>query len=132
TCHRTLVELKKRVVAEKWLNKSSNWRNKMFVRGQKVRHPNQPEWGVGIVVEMNGEDKVRVQFQQGPPRLLNLAFINLELVEASSSSPSLRHNYLEPLQNVDMSKVRTACESFISRMENRRSNRTTPVLPDLS
>src|SRR5262245_20313563 len=94
----------------------------MFVRGQIVQHPNRPEWGPGTVLEMNGQDKVRVQFQDGTIRLLNTGYVTLELVDGPSSRPSTGYDFLEPLTNVDMSRVRTACESFISRMENRRSN----------
>jgi len=95
-----------------------------FERGQIVRNPKQPDWGLGRVLETSGANKVRVLFDDAKSRLLNLDFVTLELVEGASTHSGFvsSFNFLTPLSNVDMSNVRSACELFISVMADNRPN----------
>lgn len=93
----------------------------MFEKGQIVRNPKQPQLGVGRIVEIRGT-KVKVRFKDNVVRTLDLAFVNLELVEEVPAASHFNPNfdYLAPLTNVDMTKLRSACELFISVMEDNR------------
>lgn len=95
-----------------------------FEKGQIVRNPKQPQWGLGIILEIRGPNKVRVLFEDGKDRVLDLSLVTLELVDEAEAPPrfSSRYDILEPLPNVDMTKLRSACELFISLMEDNRPN----------
>lgn len=48
--------------------------------GQRVRHPDRPEWGLGQVQSAIGT-RVTVNFENAGKVLVNVAVIRLELVE---------------------------------------------------
>lgn len=48
--------------------------------GQRVRHPAQPEWGVGQVQSAVGE-RVTVNFEHAGKVVLNLAATSVEFIE---------------------------------------------------
>ena len=50
--------------------------------GQRVRHPHQPEWGVGQV-QSAIEDRVTVNFPNAGKVLINTRQVSLEIVEAA-------------------------------------------------
>ena len=54
--------------------------NPMLVPGAMVRHPSEPDWGVGQVQSVIGE-RVTVNFEDRGKVLINAAVIELELVE---------------------------------------------------
>ncbi len=49
--------------------------------GQWVRHPQCPDWGLGQVQSVAGE-RVTVNFEHAGKRLVNVAVVTLEQVEA--------------------------------------------------
>ena len=48
--------------------------------GHRVRHPGQPDWGVGQVQSVIG-DRVTVNFEHRGKVLVNVAVVRLELLE---------------------------------------------------
>jgi hypothetical protein len=54
--------------------------NPLLVPGAKVRHPSQPDWGVGHVQSVIGE-RVTVNFEEEGKVLINAAVIDLRVVE---------------------------------------------------
>ena len=54
--------------------------NPMLVPGAMVRHPSEPDWGVGQVQSVIGE-RITVNFEDRGKVLINAAVIELELVE---------------------------------------------------
>jgi FKBP-type peptidyl-prolyl cis-trans isomerase 2 len=48
--------------------------------GQRVRHPGQPEWGLGQVQSVVG-DRVTVNFEHAGKLLINAALVTLDVVE---------------------------------------------------
>ena len=54
--------------------------NPMLVPGAMVRHPSEPDWGLGQVQSVIGE-RVTVNFEDRGKVLINAAVIELELVE---------------------------------------------------
>ncbi len=48
--------------------------------GQRVRHPGQPEWGVGQVQSVVG-DRVTVNFEHAGKLLINAAVVTLDVVD---------------------------------------------------
>jgi hypothetical protein len=47
-----------------------------LVPGDLVRHPDQPDWGIGQVQSVDG-DRVTVNFQHAGKKLINAAVIGL-------------------------------------------------------
>ena len=54
--------------------------NPLLVPGAMVRHPSQPDWGLGQVQSVIGE-RVTVNFEDRGKVLINAAVIELEVVE---------------------------------------------------
>jgi hypothetical protein len=54
--------------------------NPMLVPGARVRHPSEPDWGLGQVQSVIGE-RVTVNFEDRGKVLINAAVIELEIVE---------------------------------------------------
>ncbi len=54
--------------------------NPLLVPGAMVRHPTQPDWGMGQVQSVVGE-RVTVNFEDRGKVLINAAVIELEIVE---------------------------------------------------
>ena len=54
--------------------------------GQRVRHPGQPDWGLGQVQSVIG-DRVTVNFEHAGKLLINGAVVTLEVVEDSRHRP---------------------------------------------
>ena len=94
----------------------------MFNRGEIVRNKKKPSWGTGRVLETMGSDKVRILFDDRKYRTLDLRYAELEKIAENDGPSSNDHgpDLLEPLPQVDMAKVRSSCERFISAMGNRR------------
>lgn len=55
-----------------------------LVPGMRVRHPAEPEWGVGQVQSVIGT-RVTVNFEHAGKRLINSALVQLEEVEDEAS-----------------------------------------------
>jgi transcription elongation factor GreA-like protein len=53
--------------------------NALLVPGAMVRHPTQPDWGVGQVQSVVG-DRVTVNFEDRGKVLINAAVVELEVV----------------------------------------------------
>ena len=51
-----------------------------FAPGQRVRHPAQPDWGLGQVQSAVGT-RVTVNFENAGKVLINTAHVTLEIVE---------------------------------------------------
>ena len=56
--------------------------NPLLVPGALVRHPTQPDWGLGMVQSVVGE-RVTVNFEDRGKVLINAAVIELEVVDSS-------------------------------------------------
>ncbi len=54
--------------------------NPLLVPGAMVRHPTEPDWGLGQVQSVIGE-RVTVNFEDRGKVLINAAVIELEVVE---------------------------------------------------
>jgi hypothetical protein len=58
-----------------------NAMNPLLVPGAMVRHPSEPDWGLGQVQSVIGE-RVTVNFEERGKVLINAAVIELEVVES--------------------------------------------------
>ncbi len=58
--------------------------NSLLVPGAMVRHPTQPDWGIGQVQSVVGE-RVTVNFEDRGKVLINTALIELEIVAPERS-----------------------------------------------
>ena len=61
--------------------RSGGGMNSFLVPGALVRHPTQPDWGVGQVQSVVGE-RVTVNFEERGKVVINVAAIELEVIEA--------------------------------------------------
>ncbi len=69
-----------------------------FKKNDFVRHPTQPDWGVGIVVSDQRGEEVSVYFENKPKiKILRLGYVNLEIV----SDPAQSRLYLENILTGD-------------------------------
>jgi transcription elongation factor GreA-like protein len=59
--------------------------NPLLVPGAMVRHPTQPDWGVGQVQSVIGE-RVTVNFEDRGKVLINAAVVELEVVAPERGS----------------------------------------------
>jgi Protein of unknown function (DUF3553) len=60
-----------------------------LVPGLRVRHPGEPDWGIGQVQSVIG-DRITVNFEHAGKRLINGAVIHLETVEADADGRDKR------------------------------------------
>jgi FKBP-type peptidyl-prolyl cis-trans isomerase 2 len=58
-----------------------------LVPGMRVRHPGEPDWGVGQIQSIIGQ-RITVNFENAGKRLINGAVV--ELVEAEDDPPDER------------------------------------------
>jgi len=91
-----------------------------FQRGQFVRHPKCPDWGIGEVRSQEGET-VHVRFQQVGKKKLDTRFVNLQRVEAEAGFRIERAG-VRAQSNVDMGKLEALCLQFHEEMKDNRSN----------
>lgn len=91
-------------------------------KGQYVRHPKKPDWGVGEILEVISGTKVRVDFETVGEQKLDLRYVTLEPVEdAEAESLQSRRLNPSPLRKIDMDKVRSLCELFIAELKHHRT-----------
>lgn len=64
----------------------------MFKKGDRVRHPGQPTWDLGQVLEDSVGDKVRVHFAGIGEKQISLSHVQLEKVEGAESHHPLLDN----------------------------------------
>ena len=91
-----------------------------FQRGQFVRHPKCPDWGIGEVLSQEG-DTVHVLFQQVGKKKLITRFVNLQLAEAEASF-RIEWAGVRAQSNVDIGKLEAICLQFHEEMKDNRSN----------
>lgn len=91
-----------------------------FQRGQWVRHPKCPDWGIGEVLSQEGET-VHVHFGKEGMKKLNTQYVSLELAEMPAGSRNEKKG-IATLPNVDMGRVEAFCLQFHEEMKDNRSN----------
>ncbi|PWR22312.1 DUF3553 domain-containing protein [Zavarzinia compransoris] len=57
----------------------------LLTPGALVRHPGEPDWGLGQVQSVVGA-RVTVNFEHAGKRVINAAVIDLDLVDAEAAS----------------------------------------------
>ena len=56
-----------------------------WVPGMRVRHPGEPDWGVGQIQSVIG-NRITVNFENAGKRLINSALVQLAEVEDDAST----------------------------------------------
>ncbi len=64
----------------------------MYAKGDRVKHLIKPEWGLGEIVEVIGDSKVKVFFVNGGEKILALNLANLIKVEGADAKHPLLDN----------------------------------------
>ena len=59
----------------------------LFLPGAFVRHPAQPDWGVGQIQSVIG-NRITVNFEHAGKRLINGEVIELEIIDSPSDPGS--------------------------------------------
>ncbi len=92
-------------------------------KGQYVRHPKIPDWGLGRVLEVIPEETVWVDFEMVGEKKLDLRYVSLQVVPDSEgeSLRNRRSDPVAPLTVIDMDKVRSHCDHFIVEMKDNRT-----------
>jgi hypothetical protein len=57
----------------------------MFQKGQRVRHPGMPEWGLGEVLENSCGEKVTVFFVDAGSKILGLQYVSPERIKGDAA-----------------------------------------------
>ena len=57
-----------------------------LVPGMRVRHPGEPDWGLGQVQSVVGQ-RVTVNFEHAGKRLINIALVALEEADLRDVAP---------------------------------------------
>ena len=91
-----------------------------FQRGQWVKHLKRPEWGMGEVLDQDG-DTVRVVFEHEGEKKLDTRYVSLETAERPPDSHSVCDG-LTVRPNVDIEKLTAACLLFHDEMKDNRAN----------
>jgi FKBP-type peptidyl-prolyl cis-trans isomerase 2 len=60
-----------------------------LVPGMRVRHPGEPDWGLGQVQSVVG-DRITVNFEHAGKRLINGAIVQLDEVTRGSDDDAAR------------------------------------------
>lgn len=88
--------------------------------GMWIRNVKLPEWGIGEVVETDG-DKVRVVFAVVGEKNLNVRFATLEEMPCPADASSARFK-INVRQSVDVAEVERLCRKFHDEFKDRRGN----------
>jgi hypothetical protein len=89
--------------------------------GMWVRNVKLPEWGIGEVVETDG-DKVRVVFAVVGEKNLNVRFATLEEMPCPAEASSSRFK-INVKQSVDVAEVECLCRKFHDEFKDRTQTR---------
>lgn len=88
--------------------------------GMWVRHPTQPSWGIGEVIECE-ENKVRVVFGAVGEKLMDSRYVALEQVEAPTRQSAAGFK-LRARKGVDLAQLERLCNEFHENFKDRRSS----------
>ena len=62
----------------------------MYTKGDRVKHPTRPEWGVGQILETIGENKIKVFFVNDGEKILDITIAKLvKVTGAEAAHPAL-------------------------------------------
>jgi len=86
----------------------------MFKKGERVKHPLMPDWGLGQVLEDCSGDQVKVFFVDGGPRTISLKHVELVKVSDTGAESVLLDNLADSasLEGVTHFSFPTALELF--------------------
>lgn len=62
-------------------SKATRGEKGLWQKGEKVMHPNRPEWGIGTILANGDSDRLEVRFSSGGDRVLCPLISNLQLVQ---------------------------------------------------
>ena len=57
-----------------------------YLKGQLIKHPNRPEWGIGVVIKDSDSTLLNVSFEIAGTKVLSLEYVEPEIVESSPIS----------------------------------------------
>ncbi len=88
-----------------------------FAKGERVKHPALPEWGVGEVLKNLGDDKFLVFFVGIGEKTISLKHVSLLKVEGTEAEHPLLDNLISIIQDGDI-KYKTPLESIVYFLSN--------------
>jgi hypothetical protein len=88
-------------------------------KGQWVKNPKCPEWGIGQVIQDEG-DSVRVLFSIGEKKV-SQRHVTLELVDPPRSTSGIDF-VLSAQPSPNLEKIKKLCREFHGEMTDNRSN----------
>jgi Protein of unknown function (DUF3553) len=91
-----------------------------FSRGQWVRHPKFPNWGIGRVLGQSG-DTIQVLFQMVGEKKLSERIVVLELAEAPESPEAVKPK-IRVLPGMAVQTIERLCREFHEEMKDNRSH----------
>lgn len=101
-----------------------------YQRGDLVKHPNAPEWGVGRVINCDSRGKITIFFTKVEKKELDLSKVSFDLIKMQSDLSSIKEYHKEflaakgiPYRGVNHSGKRsyrtTGCYSCKGHLDNK-------------
>ena len=57
-----------------------------YLKGQLVKHPNRPEWGIGVVLKDSDEHILNVSFEVAGTKILSLEYTEPDILGSAPIS----------------------------------------------
>ena len=88
----------------------------MFRKGQRVRHPTQPDWGLGEVLEDSAEESTRVFFVGVGEKAISAKYVSLVAVKREEASdPILDNLHLSQAPGIKYQSLPKSIQYFLER-----------------
>ena len=85
-----------------------------YKKGERVKHPGLPEWGLGKVLEDSRDDKVRIFFTGEGRKILSLKHVEpVRISGAEASHPVLDHLWIKEGGESKFQSLQTSKERFL-------------------
>jgi len=80
-----------------------------YVKGERVRHPKKPEWGLGEVVEDSSERSVTVFFEHEGEKKLAMQYVTLVKVAEEDATSSILDGRVVRVSHDESGAGKPAC-----------------------
>jgi hypothetical protein len=85
-----------------------------YKKGQQVKHPNRPDWGIGEIVNEPVDGKLRIDFEKAGLRVIREADVFFEV---------LAERHPRNVRVINLEKVFKLCDLFYAEMKDNRKGK---------
>ena len=85
-----------------------------YKKGDRVKHPGLPEWGLGEVLTDSRDDKVRIFFTEKGPKTLSLKHVEpVKIVGEDARHPVLDHLWVNEGSGIQYQSLQQSIDNFL-------------------